>query len=82
MTGRDQPQAGIPAQHIGREAAGNQLALAVLGREEDHQPPATPLGDAIQLVRQHGVVPVGLVVGLGELRESEQASPRPLPLCA
>ena len=38
----DQPQVGIPAQHEGREAAGNQLALAVLGRHEDHQPRALP----------------------------------------
>ena len=50
-----------PSMKAGK-AAGDQLALAVLRRHEDHQPPALARGHPVQLLGQFRVVPVRAVV--------------------
>ena len=69
----DQPHVGVAAQNVGGKAAGDEFALAVLRRHENHQPPASACGYAVEHLRQPHVVPVGSVVGLGKLGEAEQA---------
>ena len=56
MCDSNQLQVRIAAQHEGGEAAGDQFALAVLRRHEDHQPPALARGDAVELLGQFHVV--------------------------
>jgi hypothetical protein len=72
VRGMHQPHAGIGAQQEGGEPPRDQLALAVLRRHEDHQPPALAAGHTVQPRRQLPVVPVGAVVGLGEKRERQE----------
>ena len=83
VAGRDQPQVGIEAEHEGGEAAGDELALAVLGRHEDHQTAGHPAGThlwvrgaagghVVEPLGQFRVVPVRGVVRLGVGREGQQ----------
>ena len=75
VAGRNQPQVGIAAEHEGGEAAGDEFALAVLRRHEDHQPPATARRYLVEFLGQFLVVPVGGVVRLGVRREGQQVLP-------
>ena len=74
MAGLDESFVGIAAEDVGREAAGDELALAVLGRHEDHQAAARGFPEAVEGAGQGFVVPVDGVVGLGVGRERQEAA--------
>ena len=74
VAGLNESRVGAAAQDVGREAAGDKLALAVLGRHEDHQAAAGSFPEAVEGGGEGFVVPVDGIVGLGVGRKRQEAA--------